>query len=148
VESPAVEEGPVTGRTVLIVEDEPAIRAYTAAVLKREGYTVLEACDGIDGLRVAASHDGEIDLLLTDVVMPSMSGAELAARLKVMRPGLATMFMSGYSGHPGLAEAGCGLSDHFIQKPFSISLLLSRVAEALSVPLNQQESHISAHLLV
>ena len=135
-------------RTILLVEDEDSVRDVTRHVLESAGYLVLEASSAEQALGTFRCFEGSINLLLTDVVMPSMSGAELAARLKVMRPGLATMFMSGYSGHPGLAEADCRLSDHFIQKPFSISLLLSRVAEALSLPLNQQESSISAHLLV
>lgn len=135
-------------RTILLVEDEDSVREVTRHVLESAGYLVLEASSAEQALATLRRFEGSINLLLTDVVMPSMSGAELATRLKVMRPGLVTIFMSGYSGYPGPAEAGGGLSDHFIQKPFSISLLLSRVADALSLPLNQQESSISACLPV
>ena len=132
VENPVIEEGPVTGRTVLIVEDEPAIRAYTAAVLKREGYTVLEACDGMDGLSVAEGYDGEIDLLLTDVVMPNLGGRELAEKLQTKRPALKTLFLSGYTNDKEAREGFHKGQLAFLSKPFKRNDLLQKINELFS----------------
>jgi CheY-like chemotaxis protein len=123
-------------RTILLVEDEDCVREVTRHVLESAGYLVLEASSAEQAIAVFRRFEGSINLLLTDVVMPGMSGAELAGRLKAMRPGFVTMLMSGYSGNAALSQAGLRMGDYFIQKPFSISLLLARVGEALSRPLN------------
>lgn len=130
-------------RTILLVEDEDAVREITRHVLESAGYLVLEASSAEQALAVFHRFEGSIHLLLTDLVMPSMSGTELAARLNGMRPGFATIFMSGYSGKAGLA---LGEQNYFVQKPFSISLLLSRVAEALSFPIQPLEAATGACL--
>jgi len=133
-------------RTILLVEDEDAVREVTRYVLESAGYLVLEAAGAEQALAVFRRFEGSVDLLLTDVVMPSMSGSELAARLQAIRPGLVTMFMSGYSGRAGVPQAGLGAPHHFIQKPFNISSLLARVAEALSLPTPAREPSLGAQL--
>ena len=85
--------------TVLLVEDEDAVRALAREVLRRHGYVVLEARHGVDALRVAERHTDDIHLLVTDVVMPHMSGRELAERLATVRPTMKVLFMSGYTDH-------------------------------------------------
>ena len=126
-------------RTILLVEDEDAVREVTRHVLESAGYLVLEASSAEQGLAAFHRFEGSIHLLLTDVVMPGMSGTELAARLESLRPGFITMFMSGYSGR-ALAHPTLNAPNFYLQKPFSISILLSRVAEALSLPLRPPQS--------
>jgi two-component system cell cycle sensor histidine kinase/response regulator CckA len=120
-----------TESTILLVEDEPVVREVTRAVLEHAGYRVL-ACDGPDeALRVGSEHRENIGLLLTDVVMPGMNGAELAERLQRLRAGLITVFMSGYAERHVLHEVLHDDRTNYIQKPFTINILLSRVAAAL-----------------
>lgn len=133
-------------RTILLVEDEDSVREVTRHVLEGAGYLVLEARNAEQALAVFHNFEGSINLLLTDMVMPSMSGAELAGRLKAMRPGLVTMLMSGYSGNKGMSQAGLRIADYFLQKPFSISMLLAAVAEALSTSFNPQERSLATQL--
>ena len=119
--------------TILLVEDEEAVRQVTRHVLESEGYLVLEASDPEQAMGVFRRVEGSINLLLTDIVMPSMNGRELAARLRAMRPTLRTVFMSGYSNLArGFQENEFPAS--YLQKPFTASMLLSKVAEALSLP--------------
>ncbi len=120
-------------RTILLVEDENSVREITRYVLESAGYLVLEASGPEEAIAVFRRFEGSISLLLTDVVMPGMSGAELAAHLKQLRPGLITMFMSGYATNVGL-QCGFDSADWYLQKPFTTGMLLSRVAEALSLP--------------
>jgi two-component system cell cycle sensor histidine kinase/response regulator CckA len=120
-------------RTILLVEDEDSVREITRCVLESAGYLVLEASGPEDAIAIFQRFEGSISLLLTDVVMPVMSGAELAAQLKHARPGLIAMFMSGYATNAGL-QCGFDSADWYLQKPFTTATLLSRVAEALSLP--------------
>jgi two-component system, cell cycle sensor histidine kinase and response regulator CckA len=117
---------PRAGETILVVEDEPALRALVALVLREAGYTVLEAGSGEEALRVADAHAGELHLLLTDVVMPGMPGPALAARMRDRRPGLRTIFVSGY---PDRAEGGAPAPEDgaFVPKPFSPQVLVHTV---------------------
>jgi CheY-like chemotaxis protein len=85
--------------TVLLVEDEDAVRTLAREVLRRHGYVVLEARHGVDALRVAERHTDDIHLMITDVVMPHMSGRETAERLSKVRPKMKVLFMSGYTDH-------------------------------------------------
>lgn len=85
------------GGTVLIVEDEPAMREVTRRILSRSGYTVIAPATGHEAIEIAASHTGDIDVLLTDVVMPQMLGKEAAERIRALRPGVTVLFMSGYA---------------------------------------------------
>lgn len=111
--------------TVLLAEDDDAVRKLTRHVLVSKGYRVLEADNGLTALRVAEGHSGPIDLLLTDVIMPRMDGHELHARLLVLRPGLRVVFMSGFSD----VEIG---EVPFIAKPFAAIKLLRTIREALA----------------
>ena len=117
--------------TILITEDEPGVRAAARTVLSRLGYRVLEAESGDAALRVASSHPGTIDLLLTDVVMPGMNGRVLAEQLTRLRPGLRVVYMSGYPNRvivrQGILEPGLA----FLAKPFTPRTLGEKVRETL-----------------
>jgi CheY-like chemotaxis protein len=128
---PAARDGQ---ETILLVEDEQAVRELTRMVLSKRGYSVLEALNPADAERLAGSHGTEIHLLLTDVVMPGMSGHELAKRLTARRRNLRVLYMSGYT-HNVIAEDGTleeGLS--FLQKPFTPQVLAQKVRETLDRP--------------
>jgi two-component system cell cycle sensor histidine kinase/response regulator CckA len=130
-QSPARDAGePVGSETVLLVEDEDAVRALAREVLRRHGYVVLEARDGVDALRVAERHADEIDLLVADVVMPHMSGRELAERLATVRPAMKILFMSGYTDH-ALVHDDVTLNAAFLQKPFTPEVFARRVRRIL-----------------
>ncbi len=122
---------PRGNETVLIVEDEPSVRKVAVRILSNLGYTVFEAGDGEEALQVAKKHNGEICLLLTDVVMPRMSGKELADQLRMITPGIRVLFVSGYTKdvivHNGIIEEGTDL----LQKPFSQEALACKVREVL-----------------
>jgi CheY-like chemotaxis protein len=126
--------GPVpTGQeTILLVEDNPEVRDLARQVLVRQGYTVLEAAEGEEALRRAEEHAGPIHLLLTDVVMPGMTGKALAERLGGLRPDLKVLYMSGYTdetiAHHGVLEPGVA----FLQKPFSSFNLALKVRQVLN----------------
>jgi two-component system cell cycle sensor histidine kinase/response regulator CckA len=117
--------------TVLVVEDEPAVRELAAGTLREKGYTVFEAVNGADGLRVARQHEGKIDLVLTDVVMPMMGGKEMVDQLRTVRPDTKALFTSGYTedviGHHGVLRPGI----LFLQKPYLTSTLARKVREVL-----------------
>ncbi len=112
--------------TVLLAEDEDAVRALAREVLRRHGYVVLEARHGLDALRIAERHPDIIHLLITDVVMPHMSGRDLAQRLLSVRPTLKVLFMSGYTDHAVMhRHLTPGMS--FLQKPFSPDIFARKV---------------------
>ncbi len=132
---PRVLQGLPTGsETVLIVEDAEAIRSLARKVLTAQGYTVLEAGDGAEALKIAQRHAGPLHLVLTDVVMPGMGGRELAQRLAPLRPELKLVYMSGYTGdavvHRGLLDDGLP----FLAKPFTPEDLALKVRVALDSP--------------
>lgn len=117
--------------TILIVEDEPAVRGLVHEALGASGYEVLVARHGIDALLAGARHLGPIHLLLVDVVMPQMSGPEVAEKLAAMRPGIKVLYMSGYPDHPVFSMgAGTGAAA-FLQKPFTMIMLTKKVREVL-----------------
>jgi signal transduction histidine kinase/ActR/RegA family two-component response regulator len=120
--------------TILLAEDEEPVRNGVRRVLERHGYRVLVARNGQDALRRAAAHDGEIALLITDVVMPEMGGAPLVERLRSLRPGIRVVFMSGYTDDDivrrGIQTGAAG----FIEKPFTASALTGAVRAALDRP--------------
>jgi len=123
--------------TILVVEDEAMVRDLTLEVLKESGYTVISAERPDDALRICSQNEGPIDLLLTDVVMPGMSGLELAERLKPERPKMKVLYVSGYTAD---AVARRGMSDPktaFLQKPFAPGALVRKVREVLEV-VNEQ----------
>jgi two-component system cell cycle sensor histidine kinase/response regulator CckA len=123
------------GETILVVEDEPAVLRVVTRILQRNDYSVLAAANGAEALALAADH--EFDLLLTDAVMPGISGFELAERVRQTRPEASVLFMSGYS--PDLAGPGRALpvDTALIQKPFTQRALLDAVRTAIATPANQ-----------
>ena len=117
--------------TILVAEDEDALRRLTANMLRRAGYTVLEAPNGEEALAVAERHPGTLDLLLTDAVMPGILGPDLARHLKRSKPALAVVLMSGYTGTVAADHGMLEREGVFLQKPFSKQVLLGAVREAL-----------------
>lgn len=113
--------------TVLGVEDEALTRALVLRALKHFGYSVLEASSGAAALELMASYAGKIDLVLLDVVMPEMSGPQLANRILSARPGVKVLFMSGYSDDATAAHGSLEAGAEFIQKPFAIDALAGKV---------------------
>ena len=130
--APVPEPGGGRGETVLIVEDEPAMREVTRRILSRSGYHVIVAASGHEAIEIAARHTGDIDVLLTDVVMPRMLGKEAAERIRALRPGVKVLFMSGYAQGVldcrGVVEVGVNL----IQKPFSEAQLLVTLRQIIA----------------
>jgi CheY-like chemotaxis protein len=115
-----------THETILLVEDEPAVRQLFAQALTRAGYTVLEARNGQEAMKLFDQHSEAIDLLLTDMRMPYMGGAELAHQLRARRRTLKLLCISGYPGN-----LDPDLSPNFLAKPFSRDDLLKKVREVL-----------------
>jgi CheY-like chemotaxis protein len=117
------------GRTILAVDDEADLLEAVRRVLIRQGHTVLAACGPAEALDLCGRHDGDIDLLLTDVRMPGCSGTELAQRLTALRPGLTVLFMSGLydarDDQPGVVA-------HVVAKPFTPASLAQAVENAFS----------------
>ena len=126
------EEGPIEGgsETVLLVEDEAALREKLRQVLENAGYQVLVAEDGIKAFRLSIENPGPIHLVITDVVMPEMSGYRLAERLHTLRPHTKVLFMSGYPDLAGTSSVP-GSEHNFIPKPFTKSKLLRRMRDVL-----------------
>jgi CheY-like chemotaxis protein len=145
---PPAQEGAVAGRplvvvpaevprgteTVLLVEDEEALRTLAREVLESLGYTVLPARHGPEALELGAGYAGTIHLLLTDVVMPHMSGRELGERLSAERPGLKVLFVSGYTDDVVMREGLVEAQVAFLQKPFASKDLARKVRQALDAP--------------
>ncbi len=117
--------------TILLVEDETAVRRSTAEFLRLRGYKVIEAKDGLDALAVAQKHDDTIHLLVTDVVMPNMSGGELAKEMGNLRPETHLLFVSGYAGKTVLDHKVVDLETNFLQKPYTLKQLSAKVRAAL-----------------
>jgi PAS domain S-box-containing protein len=126
------DSSPRGSETVLLVEDEPSVRDLANRLLKQQGYRVLEAANGEEALRLAQDTDGErIHLLLTDVVLPQMSGKELADQFKSSRPDLKVLYMSGYTDFAVVHQGVLNPGTHFLQKPFSLETLSQKIREAL-----------------
>jgi two-component system cell cycle sensor histidine kinase/response regulator CckA len=117
--------------TLLLVEDEASVRQASAQFLSRSGYTVLEANDGAEALRVSQQHHGPIHLMVTDVVMPKMAGPKLAALLAHERPEMKVLFVSGYAEKTVLQHGNIDVTTAFLQKPFSLKMLARKVREVL-----------------
>jgi signal transduction histidine kinase len=122
--------------TVLVVEDEAAVRQFAVESLQRHGYHVLQSSSGEEALQVASTHDSTIHLLLTDVVMPGMKGPELATRLRNLRPGLRVLLMSGYAAE--IVTPGDLKDAQLVSKPFSPASLTRAVRNALDLPVTSR----------
>lgn len=113
------------------MEDEPAVRDVVRAMLERRGYTVLLASDGEQALRLARSHSGRIDLLLTDVVLPRTNGRRVAELLSLERPGIKVLYMSGYTEDAMLNHGALDEGVMLVEKPFTDLTLARRIRELL-----------------
>jgi two-component system cell cycle sensor histidine kinase/response regulator CckA len=125
---PAVRGG---AETVLLVEDEELVRQLTREILRRNGYRVLEACDGVEALGVLRTHAGPIDLLLTDVVMPRMSGHELVELARPLRPGMRILYVSGYSEEAIARQGQLTEGIELLSKPFTPGILTAKIRQLL-----------------
>lgn len=134
---PPTVSGELPRQTVLVVEDEPALRELAAAILDETGYHVLQAGDGHEAIAVAEAHPGRIDLLLTDVVMPLVSGPELARRLRQLRPGTPILYMTGYTDSR-LVNRGFDPLSQIIHKPFDPDELSRRSTELIEAAAGQR----------
>jgi CheY-like chemotaxis protein len=133
--APAASHGPKDSprvTTILLTDDMAGVRSPLRRILEEWGYRVVEAGDGEEALAVAAGLDGPIHLLLTDVVMPGMSGGELARKLGESRPTMKVLFMSGYSPEAIATNGNLLPGSSFLSKPFTASDLVDRVQETLN----------------
>jgi len=121
--------------TILLVEDEESVRSLVREFLEEQGYKVLVARDGAQGLKVSREFRGRIDLLITDVIMPKLGGVELAEQLRKKRPGLLVQFISGYAeGEIEMEKGGAGqppLEEPLLQKPFRMAVLAASIRRLL-----------------
>jgi CheY-like chemotaxis protein len=124
-------EAPRGSETILIVEDEELVRRLALDALEEIGYTILEAKDGLEALRICEQHTEPIHLMLTDIVMPQMSGRDLARRVAALRPEIKTLYMSGYTGTAIVNQNLLDTEKAFIQKPFTPRSLAQKVRETL-----------------
>jgi len=119
--------------TILLAEDNEDVRSLAARMLRHWGYTVLATMNGTEALAVLKAHDGSVDLLLTDVIMPEMSGPELFKEVTEENPDIKVLYMSGYTddmiAHRGVLDQGIA----FIQKPFTSQAIAAKVREALTI---------------
>jgi two-component system, cell cycle sensor histidine kinase and response regulator CckA len=131
-EGPRTEPQKSGTETILVVEDEPSVRALAARVLRDRGYKVLEAPDGSEALNIAREYKEEIHMVLTDVIMPGISGTVLVGRLEHLRPGIKALYVSGYTDnaivHHGILDSNVA----FLQKPFTTDSLVRKIREVLS----------------
>src|SRR4051812_45467597 len=118
------------GITVLLVDDDVSVRALVEATLEPQGYEVLKAFDSDQAMRLSDAHEGPIQVLITDQVMPPfMSGSELASCMRLMRPEIKVIYISGYEANDSVQDEVGDSSAEFLPKPFSPALLLRKVAE-------------------
>jgi two-component system cell cycle sensor histidine kinase/response regulator CckA len=126
--SSAIERG---SETILLVEDEEAVRALTSRILKKQGYNVIAAQHGREAMDIATREEGHIDLVLTDIVMPGINGRGLVERLSGIRPGIKSLYMSGYTDDDIVRRGFIEPSKRFLQKPFTTDSLLQTVRKVL-----------------
>ena len=130
-------EAPRGAGTILLAEDEQEVREVAREFLESGGYTVLEARDGADALQLSEKHAGTIDLLVTDMVMPGITGQELAARLHAKRKGLQVIFMSGYSEYAAVESMQSDQALRLLSKPFSRAVISARRARFVERPASE-----------
>jgi CheY-like chemotaxis protein len=130
IEPKAARQAARGAETILLVEDEEAVRRLVRETLKSSGYRVLDAAGSIEARRLLASHAGLIDLLITDVVLPRVSGRQIAAEFRSLRPGMKVLYMSGYD-HSAANSDMLQEDVPFLQKPFTPSVLSAKVREVL-----------------
>lgn len=121
-------------KIILVVEDEPTIRGLLREVLERAGYCVFACATPDEGIAVCAARKHNIDLLLTDVVLPGMNGLEMASQITAIQPGLQVVFMSGYTEHALVKDGVLDGKVEYLQKPFSLDTLRQRVKRLLETP--------------
>jgi len=130
---PAAEHAESAPRaTILLADDEAALRHAVAEILRQTGYTVFEASTALDALELAKSHASEIEILLTDIVMPGLRGTDLAAQVRALRPNIKVIYMSGYA--EGISETQLPDDAQYLQKPFRFATLLNLLRLALRKP--------------
>jgi len=122
--------------TILVVEDEPAVREASTEFLRMQGYNILDAKDGLDALAMTKRYSSPIHLILTDVVMPNMSGGELAEQIRHLRPGIKVLFVSGYAGRTVLDHKVVDVDANFLQKPYMLKQLAAKIREVLASEAN------------
>jgi CheY-like chemotaxis protein len=125
------DSSPQGQETVLLVEDEGPVRQSTREFLELNGYTVLEAHNGEEALRISREYPGPIQLMVTDVVMPNMGGAKLAGQLAGERPGMKVLFVSGYAENTVLRHGPIDVTRRFLQKPFTLKTLARKMRQVL-----------------
>ncbi|HEY5062553.1 MAG TPA: response regulator, partial [Gemmatimonadaceae bacterium] len=131
VQTHAAATFPSEAETVLLVEDNPAVRQIAKRVLVHEGYRVLEACDGATALALSASHEGKIDIVITDAVMPGMNGVMVLNQIRLERPNVRAVLMSGYTDDEVTRHGISATKATFVQKPFTPADFARRVRLAL-----------------
>jgi PAS domain S-box-containing protein len=136
IDTPIVDDGPKTaqGETILLVEDAQRVRAVVREILEMNGYAVLEARHGAEAIEISGKHPGPIHVMVTDVVMPQMSGRELAQRLAPLRPEMRVLYMSGYTDDAIVRHGVLGAGMAFLSKPFTPDALAAKVREVLDSP--------------
>ena len=123
----------VGSETILVVEDAEAVRTMVCTMLAQQGYQCLEAVDGVDALRLLSETREPVDLVLTDIIMPKMTGPELGRHLVRLKPNLTIVFMSGYADDPVVADHE-RMPPMFLAKPFTADALIEKVRQALAQP--------------
>ena len=131
VEETAASQDLTGNSTVLLVEDEEAVRMFCVRALKDKGYDIIEACDGQAALDKAKEYNGKIDLLVTDVVMPTMNGPTLTEHIKDIYPGISVIFISGYTEDTFRKDLDQNMDIHFLPKPFTFRQLVAKVHQVL-----------------
>ena len=120
------------GETILVVEDQDELREVTKRIFAEAGYHVIAAASGPEALEIARNHDGQVHLLVTDILMPHMLGTEVAERLQAIKPGAGVLYMSGYAGPPHTSQDRLDPDAILVEKPFSDADLLAKAGQALS----------------
>jgi two-component system cell cycle sensor histidine kinase/response regulator CckA len=120
--------------TILLVEDEEGVRSVLSELLTGLGYTVIQAGNGVEAVRIATSHTGPIDLVVTDMVMPEMSGQELGRSLAKLRPDLRILYMSAFASNIYAPSALANALADFISKPFDLEDFVVKVRELMAAP--------------